>query len=1246
MALDVGELVARLTVDDTRLTRPIADADQALTRLRQVAAVAGSDIDSSMRDSTRSTSRLGDAAQDTARQLGRAGTQGARDIDSVGTSARRASDEVGRIGQAAGRAVEGMARVGGAISQQAGHNSAGSFLSGFADKLGDLSSKTGPVAGSILGIAVIGVAAGAALAAAIQDGLNNELQRDIFQSQTGTTQLQAEKFARAAAESYANVFGESVESNLATVKLGLDYNFIDAGSTQLEAQQVIETLEGVAAVVGTTADETARAIGGLVNSGLVDNFDEAADLITVASQRGLNRQGDLIDSLSEYSAGWKNTGLSAQTSLALIEQSMDLGADNTDRAADAIREFGRRVSEEGDTMIAALNDIGLNGEEMFKDFKRGGDDAEEAFDKAFDTIRAIEDPVRRNTAAVALLGDTSGDFYAALANWDPSEAKRKFGEYEGAAKSAIGVMGDNAATSVEGAMRSIETSIDGLKAALAEAFGPYIQDFADNISNNRAGVISFFVDLGNTAFEAGKQVLAFAAEGMRALGEFAGSAAETGATFLDMAANMISVGESIPFFGDLLGAVTDDAGPKLRGLADKARQGGQGIKDGLTTGADFIEGTLMPGLDTAQARFNEFGTNLEVSARFNDEIAKVNKAISEVGVAADGSTMDLETFIGSLDPKGAPAELTAQVSGLAGALLEQARTGLEAGATVEELTRQYEANRVALIEQLMAAGMSNEAAVDYTNNLGLIPGLVETQIKQPGMPEAHHDLDVLNGKLIDTPNEKSIHTYALTEESVDKLEALGYTVRTLPDGTVIVEANTDPAAQGLHEFTRREWATTVWVDIKRRRDAAGVPTDFVGPAIQDVAPRADGAIDEAHIAPGGGNGKVVTTPLGEVRYAEGETVWEAFIPGAPSKRQRSTAILSETAKRFGFGLVKMADGGILDPDAAVSFAKSKDDLPYSYGGAGGSNWDCSGYMSGIFNALTGGSVRFTTDSDFAAMGWAPGYDPDGFSIGTNNGSGENGHMAGTLFGVNVESGSANGVQYGGPALGATDFPSVWHWPGATGGGMSDEELNSAIDASLNDLNFATTPEDKRRATARLKELDQQKSGNRSGGARGTTDSGVSLSTDGVTKVWVSNWPDGSGGAPSKSASVSVPRGGGGGGGGGNVGGTPQSAGKLAEQPWETPPTPQERLSEWAKQAGPEFASAWGFEKPGGFLGALMGPEVAEAGRNIATGANAAAQSWQPGVQIDNHITVADQDQLRRYEELVKRLLAQFGGAMP
>ncbi|WP_238558918.1 phage tail tape measure protein [Rhodococcus rhodnii] len=128
-------------------------------------------------------------------------------------------------------------------------------------------------------------------------------------------------------------------------------------------------------------------------------------------------------------------------------------------------------------------------------------------------------------------------------------------------------------------------------------------------------------------------------------------------------------------------------------------------------------------------------------------------------------------------------------------------------------------------------------------------------------------------------------------------------------------------------------------------------------------------------------------------------------------------------------------GGRLAVDRTEQQLRAQSGKPYQYGGVGNPSFDCSGLVSFAYALLTGkdpGQRWFTTESDFAALGFLPGLGgPDDLSIGVHNGGGgQYSHMAGTLAGVPFESGS-NGVIYGAGAAGADDaqFENRYHLPG-------------------------------------------------------------------------------------------------------------------------------------------------------------------------------------------------------------------------
>jgi phage-related minor tail protein len=573
----------------------------------------------------RSSKRLSDANKEIERAhkaAERAADQYTVKQKQAANAAQRAAQEMRRAGNEIdnampdGSKLDGFMGKLGALGEKgssAGGDFGGGFMAGFAPKVASIGSKGGPIGAAIAGVAVVGLAAGALLAKSIADGMAREQMQDTIQAQLGIDEATADRIGRAASNAYMDAWGDSVQGNMETLRALMDFDQIDTSTSQEEMEALIGKAEALNTVLGTDTRESMRGVNALIASGLAANGQEAFDLITAAGQKGLNRQDDLIDSLSEYSTGWKNSGLSAQTALALIDQSMSMGVDNTDRGADAIREFGRRVTEEGDTIVAALNDIGLNGQQMYDAFKEGGPAAEEAFDQAFDKIRSIEDPVKRNQAAMALLGDTAGDFIGAFAQWDPSKAVNDFGQVAGAADESARVMNDNAAVSWESMRRTVEEATGDIKKTMAQAFGPAIADIANGIAGNKDQIASFFADIVEAALDFGIAMGNTAAGFLHVWGTTTGGIADMVGTMVE------SIGSGMSLIGGMLSHIPGlgGIGRDLEEAGHKAREMGDGLAnmgESAHSAANFIADTLVPGMANARDRIGEAGDRARQSA--------------------------------------------------------------------------------------------------------------------------------------------------------------------------------------------------------------------------------------------------------------------------------------------------------------------------------------------------------------------------------------------------------------------------------------------------------------------------------------------------------------------------------------------------------------------------------------------------------------------------------------------------------
>ncbi|TVX97853.1 tape measure protein [Mycolicibacterium porcinum] len=137
-----------------------------------------------------------------------------------------------------------------------------------------------------------------------------------------------------------------------------------------------------------------------------------------------------------------------------------------------------------------------------------------------------------------------------------------------------------------------------------------------------------------------------------------------------------------------------------------------------------------------------------------------------------------------------------------------------------------------------------------------------------------------------------------------------------------------------------------------------------------------------------------------------------------------------------FSVPGYENGGAI---GAIDYAYNQAGKPYQYGA-----FDCSMLASQVYARMAGlpPGRYFATDSDFAALGFKKGYKPGALNIGTNGGSGTNGHMAVTLpNGVNAENAGSAGSMYGGAAKGANDFSQQWYYEPPNSGDMGDLQAN-------------------------------------------------------------------------------------------------------------------------------------------------------------------------------------------------------------
>ena len=250
-------------------------------------------------------------------------------------------------------------------------------------------------------------------------------------------------------------------------------------------------------------------------------------------------------------------------------------------------------------------------------------------------------------------------------------------------------------------------------------------------------------------------------------------------------------------------------------------------------------------------------------------------------IARNGATLDLDTQAGR-DNQRALDDLTRAGRARIDVLLESQAPYADVLAAQERATAAFVAGSI-------AAGMEEGAARALAAALFEIPPETQAKVSAPGVDESKRSVDNLDRALRSLPPDTQT------------------AIRSIWDSQGYDAAVSALAAENGREY--RNYLYTEYHAVTVTSTRGGVTVDADGSVKEYYAQ--GGIRREHHVAQ--------IAPADTIRmWAEPETGGEAYIPLAPSKRSRSTAILDEVASRFGYQLVRsFADGGMLRPAPAA-----------------------------------------------------------------------------------------------------------------------------------------------------------------------------------------------------------------------------------------------------------------------------------------------------------------------------------------
>lgn len=321
---------------------------------------------------------------------------------------------------------------------------------------------------------------------------------------TGATGAELEGLRDVVKDVYGNNFGDSYEDAANAVAEVTK----QTGLMGEELQSATEGAMALSDTFGYEVNESTRAASALMNNFGI-SAEEAYNLIAVGAQNGADQNGDLLDTLNEYSTQYAALGLSAEQFTQSLISGAESGAFSIDKVGDAVKEFNIRCKDGSDSTAEGFAMIGMNADDMAQRFAAGGDTAQEAFFQTVQALDSIADPVAKNQAAIDLFGTQFEDLQANLL---PMLANME--DASGVAYDALGqineVKYDDIGSAVEGLKRTIgNATLDirsNLSAGLADSIGGFV-NVLKNADGDTGKIFDGLVEAGRKALDAVAPVL-------------------------------------------------------------------------------------------------------------------------------------------------------------------------------------------------------------------------------------------------------------------------------------------------------------------------------------------------------------------------------------------------------------------------------------------------------------------------------------------------------------------------------------------------------------------------------------------------------------------------------------------------------------------------------------------------------------------------------------------------------------------
>lgn len=232
---------------------------------------------------------------------------------------------------------------------------------------------------------------------------------------------------------------------------------------------------------------------------------QAFDLIVQGAQAGLDKNGDLLDTINEYSVQFKKLGFDSTDMFNMLINGAQSGTFSVDKLGDTIKEFSIRAIDGSKTTQEGFKAVGLDANKMAAAFGSGGDVAKQAFQQTIDAISRMDDPINRNIAGVNLFGtmweDLGYEGVMALANLNGSVELTTQN-----LEDLNNVKYDDATSALASLGRTINMGLSGVVGSVVNVVTRHMNDFTAGLQGDASQIQGIFGGIGLVAGIIGRAI--------------------------------------------------------------------------------------------------------------------------------------------------------------------------------------------------------------------------------------------------------------------------------------------------------------------------------------------------------------------------------------------------------------------------------------------------------------------------------------------------------------------------------------------------------------------------------------------------------------------------------------------------------------------------------------------------------------------------------------------------------------------